>query len=404
MAVTVNLNVEYHQQDTRNYCGAACAQMVLNEIGAGILAQDDLYEDNHSHNSPEEQVDNWASGPTGLDWTMVNRKPDTFANTFALFHDADEETISRKIIWTIQHYSAAPIALVMGWDHWVVVTGYVASKAPTNGLDNSYAIGAFFVSNPWPPTPEDQKPPPHTDGDQCGSGGHRGIPNEFISYETWQSDYMTGAPRGNWAGQHIAICDPEPAPKSPGKRASAKKLFDGENLIDKETAATLAMQHIEQVQAHAEKLYENGLKGVHAGSAVLNQRLDKLNDYYYIVPLLGNNDAILALMSIDARFGYLRQAAFARNHTKPLVFQPLGGEEIRSRLLKLKRIELHGEKRILTIHPEAMCIYPALVWKPCKQSLSPYWPFHLITIGNHQLYLRVDGELFTELEINQPGI
>ena len=404
MAITVNLAVAYHQQDTRNYCGAACAQMVLNEIGAGLLSQDDLYEDNHSHNSPAEQADNWASGPTGLDWTMVNRKPDTFANTFVLFHFDDEETISRKIIWTIQHYGVAPIALVRGWDHWVVVTGFVASAVPTSNLDTSYSIDAFLISNPLPPTPANGVPPPHSGGDPCGSGGDRGIPHEFISYETWQSDYMTGPPSGNWAGQYIAICDPEPAPKTSGKRARVKKLFDGEKLIDKETAASLAMQHIIHVQSHAEKLYENGWKNLHAGDAVLNQRLDKLNDYYYIVPLLGNNETILVLISIDARFGYLREAAFARGQTDSLVFEPLSEEGIRSRLLKLKRIELHKEKRILIIHPEAMCIYPTLVWKPCKQSLSPYWPFHLITIGNHQLYLRVDGELFTELEVNQPGI
>src|SRR5262245_38466780 len=114
------LNNEYHQQDTDYYCGAACAQMVLNDIGAGLLSQDDLYCDNHDHNSTEEQADGWYSGPTGIEWTMNNRKPSTFGNPFVLFHELTEENISRKLIWTIHHYRIAPIALVQRTDHWVV--------------------------------------------------------------------------------------------------------------------------------------------------------------------------------------------------------------------------------------------------------------------------------------------
>jgi hypothetical protein len=403
MALTENLTVEYHQQDTGYYCGAACAQMVLNQIGAGLLSQDDLYDDNHCHNSMDEQADNWSSGPTGLAWTMVARKPDTFGNTFVIYSETAEENISRKIIWTIHHYQVAPIALVNGWDHWVVVTGYIATAAPTSAGDASYAIGAFFVSNPLPQTPPGV-PPPHSSGDSCGFGGDRGIAFQFITYATWQSDYMTGVPRGNWAGKFLAVCDPEPTPKTPGKRATLKKLFDGEKIIEKESAAKHAMEGLKYYKLAKEKFLEEILKDVHPGDPKLVQRLDRLNDYYYIVPVLGKDDTLRSLASVDARFGNFREAVFAKEATKPLLFKPIPEEEIKYRLSKLKRIELKEEKRILTLHPEAMCIYPALVWKPCKQSMSPFLPFHLITIGNHQLYVRVDGEIFTALEPNGPGI
>ena len=45
MAVHEDLAVQYHQQDTDYYCGGASAQMVLAQIGAGLLDQDDLYAD-----------------------------------------------------------------------------------------------------------------------------------------------------------------------------------------------------------------------------------------------------------------------------------------------------------------------------------------------------------------------
>ena len=53
MTVSENLSVPYHQQDTDYYCGAACAQMVLDSLGAGLLDQNQLYSDNHSHSTTE---------------------------------------------------------------------------------------------------------------------------------------------------------------------------------------------------------------------------------------------------------------------------------------------------------------------------------------------------------------
>ena len=59
-----NLHLEYHQQDTYNYCGPACAQMVLNQIGGGLLDQDDLFDTITANNVIEASF--WHSGPDGL--------------------------------------------------------------------------------------------------------------------------------------------------------------------------------------------------------------------------------------------------------------------------------------------------------------------------------------------------
>ena len=82
MSVNRNLTVQMHQQDTDYYCGAACAQIVLESISAGLLDQDDLYADNHSHSSLDAGV-NWATGPDGL--KMMDRRPPGFTNYFALY-------------------------------------------------------------------------------------------------------------------------------------------------------------------------------------------------------------------------------------------------------------------------------------------------------------------------------
>jgi hypothetical protein len=141
MPVTENLAVQMHQQDTDYYCGAACAQMVLQTIGAGLLDQDDLYADNHSHSTLDAGV-NWATGPDGLQWTLMDRRPPAFTNYFALYALDTEDLISRKLCWTIHHYQVAPIALVYGWAHWITVRGYTASAHPASSADNSYTIDA----------------------------------------------------------------------------------------------------------------------------------------------------------------------------------------------------------------------------------------------------------------------
>ena len=103
--------------------------MVLDSIGAGLLNQDDLYSDNHAHSTAES---GWYSAPDGVLWTMNALKPPspTFNSYFVLDALDHEDSISRCIVWTIHHYKVAPIAMVYGSQHWLVVRGYTASAAP----------------------------------------------------------------------------------------------------------------------------------------------------------------------------------------------------------------------------------------------------------------------------------
>ena len=177
--------------------------------------------------------------PDGLTWTLNDRDPGT--HYFVDFALTSEDLISRKLCWTIEHYQVAPVALVFGSAHWIVIRGYEASAAPISSGDNSYSIIAFDVNNPWPPTPVPAPPPPHTAGDVCGSGGDRGVADEHISYSTWQSDYMTGVSGGYWGGKFVAVCDPEPPPISAGVRRRVQRRLSGEKLITPQTAGRNAI-------------------------------------------------------------------------------------------------------------------------------------------------------------------
>jgi len=43
-----------------------------------------------------------------------------------------------------------------------------------------------------------------------------------------------------------------------------------------------------------------------------------------------------------------------------------------------------------------------MVWKPCYESRSPFYPFYLFTIGGTNIYIGYDGTIYPEL--NEMGL
>jgi hypothetical protein len=408
MAVNENVTVPYHQQDTDVYCGAACAQMVLDSVGAGLLNQDDLYTDERNHTS---ELASWYNPPDGLQWVMNDRRPAGFGGWFALFALNTEDAISRKLVWTIHHYQVAPIALVLKGDHWIAVRGYEASAAPTSSADTSYTITAFEVNDPWPPVPSfyappvppPPPPPPHGGTDGCGTGGNRGVANEHIAYATWQSTYMTGNKYGTlWNGRNVAVCDPDPPAERLGQMPPAVKRLRGESLLKPAEAVEYGMAGLRLYRLHERKGWQEALKDTKPGTPVLVQRLDQIDSFYYIVPLESREKTVTAAVAVDARFGDYRQT----------IALPEGGSSILTALDERRvremtvgrRLQLEEPLRPIMVRKEAFCLYPTLVWRPCLESLSPFYPFHMITVGDYRIYVRVDGQIITTLHTDIPGI
>jgi hypothetical protein len=297
-------------------------------------------------------------------------------------------------VWTVHHYGVAPVALVYGWAHWIVVRGYDATASPAAWDDVSYAINGFYVNNPWPPTPSPSPPPPHAGGDACGGGGIRGVADEHLTYATWQSTYMTGVPGGYWNGKFIAVCDPEPAPQRHGARVAQERRHDGRELLSAGQAADIAMDGLKRHGLFERPRWREALAG-RPGRAQLVQRLDRVDTYYYIVPVGPSEGIVSGAAAVDARFGDYQQAiAMPGRRRDPL--EPLESgrwlDWLDGRRITLPR--LAGE---LVIRPDLYCEYPILVWKPCLESLSPFYPFRMLTIGSHHVYIRSDGAVFTEL-------
>lgn len=292
--------------------------------------------------------------------------------------------------------------MVYGSDHWIVVRGYTASATPQNSGDVGYSISGFDINNPWPPTPSPAPPPPHTGGDVCGSGGNRGVADEHISYSSWKSNYMTGVPGGHWSGKFIAVCDPEPPPtRHPLSTPEQRPRFDGEELIGSRVAADLSRESLEVAGLLDRENWRKALEGTRVGDAILVQRLDRADDFYWIVPQV-RDGVPTAVVNIDARFGEYMQA---RALPDPLgtALLTLGKEEVNAAVYG-RLHELPGEAGQLRIRPDIACISKHWVWRPCRESLSPFYPFKLVSYGGHRVYIRSDGRVFTSLTTTGRGI
>lgn len=398
MTTHEDLAVPYHQQDTNYYCGAACAQMVLSTLGQGLLGQDGLYADNHSHNAAEP---NWYTAPDGLLWTMQHRQS---SKVFVLDALDSEDALSRMLAWTIHHYQVAPVALVFGWQHWIVVRGYTASAAPTRSDDTTYGITGFDVNNPWPPVPAGAPgnaplPPPHGATDGCGGGGTRGIDDEHIAYATWKSTYMTGVPSGHWANKFVAVCDPDPPARSPG-RIAVPVLPRQQHLLDAVGAARAALDGLRAEGIAQRPAWSRILAADAPGEAVLVQRLDRTDSYYYVVPVGRDTSTMTSAVIVDALTGQYRQSAvFGSAPPRLATVDPVRS----ARDLVGARVDLGARRGFLTLRPQAISVHTSWVWKPCLQSLSPYYPFKLVTLGALRLYVRSDGAIFSQLTTTGRG-
>ena len=258
--------------------------------------------------------------------------------------------------------------------HWVAVRGVRTDVAPAPGA--TYVIQGFYINNPWPPTPSFYNPalappPPHSDPDACGSGGNRGVVDEYVTYSEWQSTYHTGCDvYGVGHVQFISVCDPRRPPIGTLRLAGQVRLAQGERIIAAKKALELAERGLEEHGLAAEGALAKSLSKARASEAQLVQRLDRPDDFYYLVTLRRGKTAT-AVARIDALHGTFQGVhALSGARLSPIIDR----EGALQRLSQPHRSG--GWPRADSAPRSAFCLYPTLVWRPCRESRSPYYPFH----------------------------
>jgi hypothetical protein len=392
MSWSINTSCRYHAQDTSYYCGAAAAMMILHEIGVPYadLDQDDLYASNHSHNARS----GWYTDPYGLCYTLNDRRPASFLPRYFVVHKRlSEAEGTRDVAYTLYHYKVSPAVLVYHCQHWNVVRGVQTDVDPTSG---PYVVEGFWLNNPvW-----DSSVAFHDDSDTCGSGSSHGVANEFVTYAEWRTNRFNGCAYDDAGGasQWVSVCDPEPAEIDLPRLRQSPYHSDGRRLISAKQTLELAANGLKDYGI-LESEFGASFREGRLGRPMLVHRLDRPNDYYYLTPW-EQSDGIMGFLDVDARFGQFKSARTLSQPERDLLIGPRSSRgllEAITRRINHKTFELPNEQGRFKVYPGTYCIPPVLVWKPCRESWSPHLPFYQIVIGPHVLYVRLDGQVFTQL-------
>jgi hypothetical protein len=452
-------DLSFHQQETNTWCAATCAQMVLHYLSphTAPIDQDILRTniENRAHALEPEIA--WFGAPDGLEATLNAFNPSPPGGSFRLVACQTESEVSRHIVWSLERHHVPAIALVYGMRHWLIVRGYTADRPPTGPNDTGYQIRSFDLYDPWPPVPDRQPghwPPPHVDGtDGCGSGNERGIVLNHISYDGWRaaggilnSGYMTGIPAdvtgSKWKGQFLAIVDPSDSDvppgtgdSNPGKEpddppaSSAPPQYPA-GRVSNHIALSTAMEALRQVAKERPDGWRDTLSGSSPRQpqhiramrpapsrapapetdtdilrrAMMRPSVSELRHApYYIVPF-DQTGVTSAAVRVASSTGVYLQAVASHDSSKSVVNMMSLTDIANS--LEGRRLDFDGTS--VAFHKDEMDSDAPLGWKPCRESMSPFYPFYIITLntrsGAHELYVRAhDGAAFTHLEDNIAG-
>ena len=158
-------------------------------------------------------------------------------------------------------------------------------------------------------------------------------------------------------------------------------------------AARAAAQQAAAALLESSARWRPALAGKEPDAPLLVQRLDRYDEYYYIVPFK-RAAAETARLILDAASGRFMEASAIDNEGEslPPYHPPLVALESHyGRALDLRAV------RNRVLRSGTIGQHPVLAWRPCKESTSPLLPFYLVSIGDRIVYWRVDGKAFDEL-------
>lgn len=400
------VTIPFHQQNTKFYCGAACAMMVLRGAGVGIgaLTQQDLFAD--SNVSPGGDTGNWNSFPDGLrdtlnaawdtHWQGSPPHPGTRFLLFICDTGADLLAIVRN---TMEDASldAAPIVIRSAGAHWIAVRQLDFGPAPAAG---DAPILGMHVHDPWPPLDPEADTTPHDDGDQCGTEMTNAWYCHHVNLEYWHRKYVKAVSRaGLWHGKFLTVC------LSHDQALATNDIIEVAGLPDPIDSAVRSGPVLtpKEIQAIAEALpgtaiFPDGsclwvaLEDAEAGAPLLVEPLDEEETAYYIVPFRrdgAEGDDIPLLVIFDAYTGAYEEA----------VAMPEGTTYDPAWIEPGAIYEREGRKgNVLEESAPDRTEFPfRLVWAPRYETLSRFFPLFVAAKMTNQdtVFVRIDTEEFS---------
>ena len=396
--------VPYRRQLQDNYCGPTCAQMILAYLGI-LVDQSHIAKTGETPDpskTEESLYNSWFTRPDEL-VTMLQVLAPVPDQTFDQQRPAesdDSDDFRRQLKKLVEDQSIPPpIVPVHGLaGHWVVLFQYHINgqKRSFFGYDPSYKPGdrSTIPSEPVVINIADQKrnfrharnlvaiskplvvfAPALTRG--------RGLDATADAIE----DPMTfGDDENVPMEEKDGSLDPLPS--------SASGQFPPQEIPKQAVEELIAYGVIAKIRS----------KPVLPGAPLLVKVPDAPDENYYLIELQPSSNENRFLTRLDAYDGQyldslsippteylLGKSAFVigsemyEKVREQLVTQMKKESWFRAFEAELGRTNLDGVEE------------PNLIWKPCNESQSPYYPFYEVRDGQTTFYVRIDGEVFTNL-------
>jgi hypothetical protein len=395
--------VQRRQQENLYFCGPATAQMVLAALGVPTPPvppswQKQLWDYITQHtgaNRPDDAPDDpyafdgqkceWCAG----EWNCWTTTPGVLAallnqqliGSYAIAKHSSEESATGALLDTIDQQLPA-VALVYGWMHWLVVDGYRHSRPNAEPVAGRQLNGVY-IRNP-----------------EKGRTGH------YVRWAKWQTSYLWFIACGQYKNKMVtlpgrravpgvrSVTSPmtiaQPPMVTPSTTARDPWTLPMKTLITSSAAMSKALEQLDDFRTSR---LGPGLLSAEPRSALLVQRLDDPDLYYYIVTFqTGGRDTARAI--VDAFDGNLDELEAIEETGEDLTtYLPAPAALQRLR----KETERAADVLRFRVRDGLVGEHPVLVWKPCLQSRSPFLPFYQLSVGDSFVYYRVDGERFSKL-------
>jgi len=117
---------------------------------------------------------------------------------------------------------------------------------------------------------------------------------------------------------------------------------------------------------------------------LLVHRLDAVDPsraYYYLISFGGTATTVGAVVRVNAISGEYQETMAI----PPSERRPWGASAA------------EWGPRLSSTDPRAIDASQALIWKPCRESASPFYPFKVTTVDGQRRYIRIDGKTFDTL-------
>ncbi len=402
--------VPFVKQETLFYCGPATLQMLLTSLGVASPAtppswQEALWAEVEANTgavrppgapstptAPYFPTQKCESCGSTVGWKCWSTTPDVLedlANAhqsvarYSISTHVGESTATGVLMDTIDA-NLPGVVLIRGWQHWVAIDGYLHSEPGATAVAGRNLNGVY-IRDPW-----------------TSAATH------YVDWSTWKVSYLKIVPCGAYAGTMVAIggvrlgspAPPaRPAPRAPTGLRIIDPLDDPLRFSTREVkmivSPALAIEHAQQGVtglAGAARL-RPGFDAARATKALLVQRLDGHDRYYYIVTFEAG-DRETARVIVEADDGRVTEVQAVQETGQSLAPYPTADSGRRRLVAAVEGLSppLHYRIREGTVGE-----HPVPVWKPCGQSSSPFLPFWQYSVGDSFVYYRFDGLRFDEL-------